>query len=341
MARFFVVFLLLFSCPYSFARARKPKRAPSHTAERAYPATPAIDPAVVNNPATTDELGPKQTGSAVVRAQILLDRAHFSVGEIDGLAGANMQNTVRAYQSSHNMPPDGTVNGATWAALNTDTQPPLVTYTIVQADVAGPFNQVPADMLEQAKLPALGFSSPLEELAERFHASPKLLKDLNPGKRFDSAGEQILVPNVNRTPIAGEAALIVVKKSCSCVEVFDAQNQLLAHYPATMGSEHDPLPIGEWKVSKPLWNPVFHYNSNLFWDADEKNAKADIKPGPNNPVGVVWIGLSKEHYGIHGTPEPSTIGRTQSHGCIRLTNWDATELGNMVKPGMTASLREA
>jgi len=221
----------------------------------------------------------------VLRVQILLDRAH----------------------------------AATWTALDADTQPALIPYTILATDVAGPFHKIPTDMMEEAKLPALGYTSPLEELGERFHASPKLLQDLNPGEQLDSAGEQIPV---------------------LCLEVFDARNQLMARCPATMGSDRDPLPSGDWKVSKPLWNPVFHYNSDLFWDADEKNAKATIKPGPNNPVGVVWIGLSKEHYGIHGTPEPSAVGRTQSHGCIRLTNWDATEPASIVKPGMIASLRE-
>ena len=287
-----------------------------------------------------DVVGHNDVGSAVLRAQILLDRAHFSVGEIDGSFGANMVNTVRTYQAAHNLPVDGIVKADTWAALNADTQPALISYTILPNDVGGPFFKIPTDMMEQAKLPALGYSSAVEALAERFHASPKLLKDLNPGKQLDAASEQILVPNTNRTPITGEAAKVLVSKACSCVEAYDAQNQLLAHYPATMGSEHDPLPIGDWKISKPQWNPVFYYNSNLFWDANERNAKAKIKPGPNNPVGVVWIGLSKEHYGIHGTPEPSTIGKTQSHGCIRLTNWDATELAMMVKPGMPASLRE-
>jgi lipoprotein-anchoring transpeptidase ErfK/SrfK len=287
-----------------------------------------------------DHVGPKDSGSAVLRAQILLGRAHFSVGEIDGSFGGNMENTVKACQKSHTFPVDGVVNSDMWTALDADTQPALVPYTILATDVAGPFYKVPTGMMKEAKLPALGYTSALEELGERFHANPKLLKDLNPGKQLDSAGEQILVPNVERAPLPSEAALFVVAKTCSCLEVFDSQNHLIAHYPATMGSERDPLPIGDWKVYKPLWNPVFHYNSKLFWDANEKNAKATIKPGPNNPVGVVWIGLSKEHYGIHGTPEPSAIGKTESHGCIRLTNWDATEVASMVKPGMIASLRE-
>ena len=213
-------------------------------------------------------------------------------------------------------------------------------YTITMQDTVGPFVRIPTDMMKKAKLPFLGYESPQQELGERFHASPKLLETLNPDKDFKKPGEQIVVPNVQRAPITEPVALVIVRKSCGCLDVIGEQNNLLAHYPATMGSEHDPLPIGDWKLEKPIRNPFFHYNPKLFWDAKAKDAKATIKPGPKNPVGVVWIGLSKEHYGIHGTPEPSAIGKTQSHGCIRLTNWDASELADLVKPGMTANLRE-
>jgi lipoprotein-anchoring transpeptidase ErfK/SrfK len=103
--------------------------------------------------------------------------------------------------------------------------------------------------------------------------------------------------------------------------------------PVTTGSQRDPLPLGEWKVNGVQLDPPFRYNPELFWDADPSHAKATVPPGPNNPVGMVWIDLSKEHYGIHGTPEPSAIGRTESHGCVRLTNWDALRLAELVKPG--------
>jgi lipoprotein-anchoring transpeptidase ErfK/SrfK len=305
-----------------------------------HPSRPTFDAGIINNPGTTGQLALHDSGSAVVRAQVLLDRDHFSQGQIDGTFGANMSNSVRAYQGSHGLLTDGIVNAGTWQSLNTDTLPILVQYTIADKDVAGPFEPAPQEMMEKATLPALNYSSPLDELAERFHTSPGLLRSLNPGQQFDQAGAQILVPNVDRTPITDQAAYVVVRKDCSCVEVWDARNKLIAHYPATMGSQHDPLPIGEWKMSRPRWNPIFFYNPDLFWDANSKDAKATIKPGPRNPVGVVWIPLSKEHYGIHGTPDPSTIGKAQSHGCIRLTNWDATELGSMVREGMRASLRE-
>jgi lipoprotein-anchoring transpeptidase ErfK/SrfK len=274
-----------------------------------------------------------------VRAQILLGRAHFSCGEIDGDFGTNLQKTLGAYQQERKLPATGKVDAATWAALNTDTASVLIEYTITPDDEKGPFAPVPKDMMKQAALPALGYASPLEELAERFHESPRLLQALNPGANFANAGQMLIVPNVLTMPPA-PAATVVVTKSESSVRAYDAEGKLLAFYSATIGSEHDPLPIGEWKIRGVGRNPDFHYNAKLFWDAKSPDEKATIKPGPNNPVGLVWIDLSKEHYGIHGTPEPSTIGHTTSHGCIRLTNWDALELASMVKPGMPASLRE-
>jgi lipoprotein-anchoring transpeptidase ErfK/SrfK len=303
---------------------------------------PVFDIDTVDNLATMDPVALNDDGSAVLRAQILLDRAHFSVGEIDGIFGTNMLNSLKAYQTAHGLPADGVMNAATWETLDVDSDlpPALVAYTIAKKDIAGPFTRVPREMMEQAKLPRLGYSSPLEALGEKFHASPALLLALNPRKQFGKAGERILVPNVERASLQDRPALVVVKKDCSCVEALDGQNQLMAHYPATMGSSHDPLPVAELKLAKPSWNPIFFYDSNLFWDAKVKGEKAVIPSGPKNPVGVVWIGLSRIHMGIHGTPSPSTIGRAHSHGCIRLTNWDATELANMVQPGMTASLRE-
>lgn len=303
------------------------------------PATVPLDPKIVNDPATAPTVGRGASGGGVLRAQVLLDRARFSPGEIDAAFGGNVEKAVAGFQRANGVEPTGVVDAATWKLLNADAAPVLARYTVTAEDVAGPFQTVPEDMMEKAQLPALGYSSALEALAEKFHASPKLLTRLNAGSSFSRAGEEIVVPSV-RSSAPPKVARVVVDDSDKTVSAWGDGDKLLAQYPATTGSEHDPLPVGSWKINGVSRNPTFHYNPDLFWDADESHAKAKVPAGPNNPVGVVWIDLSKPHYGIHGTPEPSTIGKTQSHGCIRLTNWDAAELAEMVAPGLPAVLQE-
>jgi lipoprotein-anchoring transpeptidase ErfK/SrfK len=282
-----------------------------------------------------------QSGPAVLRAQVMLDRAHFPAGEIDGRFGGNTKNAAAAFNLAKKIKAQAEVNGATWQALNLDTAPAIVPYTLTTEDVAGPFTPIPTEMVDKAKLPALGYENAAEGLGEKFHVSPKFLAVLNPGVAFDRAGVVIQVPNVARPPLEKTAGMTIrVSKSRSAVEAVDANGVVLARYPATIGSEHDPLPLGDWKVNGVAWNPTYNYNPDLFWDAEASEKKAKLAAGPNNPVGSVWIDLSKPHYGIHGTPVPSTIGKSTSHGCIRLTNWDAIELAKMVTPGMRAILEE-
>jgi lipoprotein-anchoring transpeptidase ErfK/SrfK len=280
-----------------------------------------------------------------LRLQVLLDRAHFSPGEIDGVEGSNQRRAFAAFARARVVSRQGLDEEvwqleAVWHALSVDDAPTLVEYTLTEQDVAGPFvKRIPGDMMDRAKLEALAYTSALEALGERFHSSQRLLRALNPGATFARSGERLQVPNVGQSP-AGKAARLVLDKSDSSVEALDTDGRVISSYPATMGSVHDPLPIGAWKIRGVSSNPAFSYNPVLFWNADESHAKARIAPGPNNPVGAVWMDLSKEHYGIHGTPEPSLIGKSQSHGCIRLTNWDAVELADLVSVGMPAVLQE-
>lgn len=284
-------------------------------------------------------VGPKSSGAAVLRAQVLLGRAHFSPGVIDGYYGENTERAIRAYRAAHGLPDSGEVDAAMWEQWNGNAPEVLVRYQIAEEDVAGPFVNIPSDMMAKARLGALGYSSAAEALGEKFHCTPDLLRRLNPGRDLSKAGETILAPNVAHLPPLPAISHVVVDESDRSVTARAADNSVVAWYPASTGSRHDPLPIGEWKINGVSRNPVFQYNPKLFWDADASHAKAKIAAGPNNPVGVVWIDLSKEHYGIHGTPEPATIGKTQSHGCIRLTNWDAMTLADVVKPGMKAVLQ--
>ena len=298
-------------------------------------------------PAKPPEPPPLECGDYVA-FQVLLDRQGFSTGEIDGKPGPNLTHALTALQNARKIPASGQPDCATWRALGGDHgEPALTTYTISQDDLKGPFEKnIPRELPEQASLPSLGYRSPLEMLGERFHVSPALLTKMNAGVPIE-AGREIQVPavtpfNPETKPVADRAAgeiTIAVSKDDSGLRAARADGAVVFWAPVTTGSEHDPLPIGDWKVDGVQWHPVFHYNPQLFWDAKATDTRATIKPGPNNPVGVVWIDLSKEHYGLHGTPEPGNVGHTESHGCVRLTNWDAARVAALVKPGSPVLFR--
>ena len=274
-----------------------------------------------------------------MRAQVLLDRAHFSSGEIDGSRGSNLGKAVRGFQKLNQLPVTGTLDAATWALLARDQAPLLDVYTVTAQDAAGPYAPVPAGMAAKSKLPALGYASLAEALGEKFHCSPALLRRLNPGKSLKRAGEQLLVPNVAAAKPLPKAASILVDAKEGTLTLLDASGMPFAQFPASTGSKHDPLPEGRWQVRGVAVNPEYRYNPKLFWDAKAGEGKARIAAGPNNPVGLAWIDLSIEHYGIHGTPEPGKIGKTQSHGCIRLTNWDVMTVVRSVSRGAAVLLQ--
>ncbi|RFP14708.1 MULTISPECIES: L,D-transpeptidase [unclassified Duganella] len=296
----------------------------------------ALAVAGIANAAT---IGPHAKGDQVLRAQVLLDRAHFSSGEMDGAYGSNMRQAIRGFQKLHQLPLTGVVDAATWTELERDQAPVLDTYTITAQDVAGPYTPVPAGMMAKAKLPALGYASLAEALGERFHSSPDLLRRLNPGKSLTRAGTQLTVPNVAAAKPLPKASSILVDAREGTLTLLDASGMPFAQFPASTGSKHDPLPEGRWQVRGVATNPEYRYNPKLFWDAKAGDAKARIAAGPNNPVGLAWIELSKEHYGIHGTPEPGKIGKTQSHGCIRLTNWDVMAVVHSIARGAVVLLQ--
>ncbi|WP_244404121.1 L,D-transpeptidase family protein [Fulvimarina pelagi] len=278
--------------------------------------------------------------AAVAALQVILDRAGMSPGVIDGRMGSNVNKAVAAYEEKFGRKLSTGDSRVLAEMLDESGGPAVKTYELTAEDVAGPYvAQIPTDYAEKAKLPAMSFERPVEKLAEKFHMDEAYLKEINPGADFSRAGTRIKVMNVGEN-VDGKVARIVADKGREQVRVYDALGELIAAYPSTIGSASTPSPSGTVQVNRIAFDPNYTYNPKINFKQGNNDKVLTIPPGPNGPVGSIWIALSKPTYGIHGTPEPSKIGKTNSHGCVRLTNWDAYELAKMVRPGVTVEFVE-
>jgi lipoprotein-anchoring transpeptidase ErfK/SrfK len=352
--------------------------------ESAPPASDAngADPLASNDAARSDQTIADPEQRPIMQMQVVLERLGFAPGVIDGKEGASLANAVKGFQEAHALPVTGTLDEQTRSALaQWDAIPATRVVTIPEEWGRIAFVSLPTSPAEQANLDGLGYESLAEKLAERFHTTPEVLAQLNPGGRPAGAGgaaagpaaatpappafapgQQIRVPNVGADRIDAatiddsqwletlrslgvgtdqpEVARIVVDESEGWLKAFDSNDKLVAMFTVTTGSRHDPLPIGNWGIKGKAYNPTYAYDPTLLRGAPDSDAEQQLPPGPNGPVGVVWIDLTKDHYGIHGTPSPETIGRAQSNGCVRLTNWDAARLALMASGSTKVEFRK-
>ena len=301
-----------------------------------------IDPNAVNNAPVVIPLKGDVSGPSVLKTQVYLDRLNFSVGALDGRWGRNSAIALWWYQRSRgiNAAEPGALDEPTFRALAAAAGgvPALKQQTLTADDLKGPFVSVPDDMYEKAELDCLCYESVQEKLAERFHTTMEFLDDLNPDVKFGElkAGDTLWVPNVREavTQDRPDVARVVVSIRGNTFNAFDARGNLIFHAPTTLGSQYDPSPNETVEVTKIVHDPHFHYQPKLFHEVPDEEPEANLNPGPNSPVGVVWVALSKPHFGVHGTSDPDSIGYASSHGCVRLTNWDAREVAHRLQPGV-------
>lgn len=293
----------------------------------------------INNANWSDNIGRGQF-PVYARAQVMLNNLHASPGAIDATSGKNFLKAISTFQQMQGFVVTGELTEQTWKALVAkQTTPAFGYYQITAQDLKGPYAaSIPRNYAEQAKMKGLHYTRVSEMLGEKFHLDEAFLRKLNPQAKFNSVGERLLVPNV-RNELPNDVSLIVAHKSARQLYLFDSNHRLIGSFPATIGSSGTPSPSGTHSVVKVARNPVYGYSPKNFVQG-KNNKPLSLSPGPNGPVGNIWIALSKPSFGIHGTPNPSLISKTASHGCIRLTNWDANDLGRKVQPGVVVKFLE-
>ncbi|MEJ2900642.1 L,D-transpeptidase [Acinetobacter sp. NS-4] len=294
----------------------------------------------LNNATWYENIGKGQF-PVYARAHVMLNNAHASPGAIDGSSGKNTLKAIASFQQINGIQPTGVLTQETWNALiaKQGSKPAFIEYTLTDADLKGPYAQtIPHDYALQAKMKGLYYTRVTEMLGEKFHMDEDFLKKLNPKATFKKAGEKIIVANI-RNEVPEDIHLIVAHKGAKQLYLFNSRNQMIGSFPATIGSSDTPSPTGTYKVTGVAQNPWYSYSPSNFLQGNNTKPLS-LPPGPNAPVGNIWIGLSKKSFGIHGTPNPSAISKTASHGCIRLTNWDANDLGKKVKSGVTVKFLE-
>ncbi|WP_082617676.1 L,D-transpeptidase family protein [Bosea sp. Root670] len=280
--------------------------------------------------------------AALVKMQTLLARQGISPGEIDGMDGENYRKAIAQYRRRENLGSGDVVDEATWRALGGDrSQDIVISYSVAKADARYVFSKrIPRDYARQARMRRLAYSSAPEMFAERFRMGKGLFRALNPRADYRVAGTALQVIAADRAAPGAEATLIKADKRTGIVAAYGSQGEMIASYPATIGSSDTPSPEGEYQVARIVRQPTYHYDPVKNFQQGRNTRRLVLPRGPNNPVGSIWIGLSKPTFGIHGTPEPSRIGKASSHGCVRLTNWDAEDLARMVKPGTVVRFTE-
>ena len=295
---------------------------------------------VVNDAKLSDTGVKGGVSPAILRAEVMLDRLHVSPGVIDGRSGNNFKHALESFEKMRHLKVARGLDRTVWDVLTQDSpKPVLTTYTTSNDDVAGPyFPDLPKDYAKLAEMKRLGYRNPAQKLGAKFHMGEELLGALNPGVDLGKAGQTLVVADPTPEPFHEKVSHVVVDKHTGQVIGYDRRGRIVIAVPATIGSRALPSPSGTYKVKGIAHHPKYYYDPKNFLQGDN-HGKLTLPPGPNNPVGSVFIALTKPTYGLHGTPDPSEISKTASHGCVRMTNWDAEELSKLVRRGVVVHFR--